>query len=278
MKKYLLLLTTAIILFGLTGFAWGQDPGVPDTLYAICYDSCHISLPPWEVHFLLLVTHDVPDPAQDSIAGIVIPLKVTHTNPTAYCSLTYERNTTSCSDTINSIFRHFGGMENYMMSLYEKGNGEEWDIRILNLTGNRLWLTVATSLGTDDQRWGPGSQVLLATMTLLVEDTMTVCIDTMFVHFGRLHFGAGVIPTYTYVPRHNMPACAKIRSGQRGDANGDGEIDIGDIVYLINYLYKGGPAPDPLEAGDVDFDGVIDLGDLLYLINYLYKGGPAPAC
>jgi hypothetical protein len=62
----------------------------------------------------------------------------------------------------------------------------------------------------------------------------------------------------------------------RGDTNGDGMIDLGDVLYLISYLYKGGPAPDPLEAGDCNRDGVIDLGDLLYLIAYLYKGGPPP--
>jgi len=63
-----------------------------------------------------------------------------------------------------------------------------------------------------------------------------------------------------------------------GDVNGDGVVDLGDVLHLINYLYKGGPAPDPLEAGDVNCDGVVDLGDVLYLINYLYKGGPPPCC
>jgi len=64
----------------------------------------------------------------------------------------------------------------------------------------------------------------------------------------------------------------------RGDANGDGEIDLGDVLYIVSYLYKGGPAPFPLEVGDADCDGDIDLGDLLYLVSYLYKGGPAPGC
>lgn len=62
-----------------------------------------------------------------------------------------------------------------------------------------------------------------------------------------------------------------------GDANGDGVIDIGDIVYLTNYLYKiTYPAPDPFCTGDVNCDGTVDLGDVVYLINYLYKSGPAP--
>lgn len=63
----------------------------------------------------------------------------------------------------------------------------------------------------------------------------------------------------------------------RGDANGDGVIDLGDVVFLINYLYRDGPAPDPLEAGDTNSDGQINLGDVVYLIDYLFRGGPPPA-
>ncbi len=63
-----------------------------------------------------------------------------------------------------------------------------------------------------------------------------------------------------------------------GDANGDQVIDLADVVYLINYLYKDGPAPDPLEAGDANCDSTVDLADIIYLINYLYKDGPAPPC
>ena len=64
----------------------------------------------------------------------------------------------------------------------------------------------------------------------------------------------------------------------RGDANADGVIDLGDIVYLINYLYREGPQPCPMESGDANCDGVVNLGDIVFLINYLYKEGPPPAC
>ena len=63
-----------------------------------------------------------------------------------------------------------------------------------------------------------------------------------------------------------------------GDANSGGVIEIGDIVYLITYLYKNGPAPIPLQAGDASCNGVVDVGDVIYLINYLFKGGSAPGC
>ena len=65
---------------------------------------------------------------------------------------------------------------------------------------------------------------------------------------------------------------------KRGDANGDGVIDVGDVVYIINYLYRNGDPPSPMEAGDANCDGIVNVGDVVYLINYLYKGGPAPSC
>jgi hypothetical protein len=61
-----------------------------------------------------------------------------------------------------------------------------------------------------------------------------------------------------------------------GDCNGDGLVDPADAVYLINYLFKSGSAPDPVEAGDCNCDGVVDPADVVYLINYLFKEGPPP--
>ena len=61
-----------------------------------------------------------------------------------------------------------------------------------------------------------------------------------------------------------------------GDINGDCATDLGDVLHLISYLYKGGPAPVCELSEDVNCDGTKDLGDVLYLISYLYKGGPAP--
>ncbi len=78
----------------------------------------------------------------------------------------------------------------------------------------------------------------------------------------------------TYSPRLDIDVVSYIP----GDASGDGVVDIGDVVYLINYLFKSGPAPYPLIAGDANCDGVVDVGDVIYLINYLFKGGPVPSC
>lgn len=64
----------------------------------------------------------------------------------------------------------------------------------------------------------------------------------------------------------------------RGDANGDFQANVGDAVYLINYVFKGGPAPLLLLAGDANCDGMPNVGDAVYMINYVFKGGPPPQC
>lgn len=61
-----------------------------------------------------------------------------------------------------------------------------------------------------------------------------------------------------------------------GDVTGEGSVDIGDVIYLINYLYISGPAPDPVITGDVNCDGAVNIADVIYLINYLYIHGPSP--
>ncbi len=63
-----------------------------------------------------------------------------------------------------------------------------------------------------------------------------------------------------------------------GDANGDGAINIGDAIFLISHIFKGGPAPDPMEAGDANCDGNINIADPVYLIDYIFRGGPPPGC
>ncbi len=61
-----------------------------------------------------------------------------------------------------------------------------------------------------------------------------------------------------------------------GDADGNSLITISDAVFLITYIFGGGPAPVPLEAGDADGNGIVTISDAVYLINYIFGGGPAP--
>lgn len=61
-----------------------------------------------------------------------------------------------------------------------------------------------------------------------------------------------------------------------GDASGNGDINVGDAVFLINYIFKGGPAPQPVCIGDANGNGDVNVGDAVFLIAYIFSGGPPP--
>jgi bacillolysin/thermolysin len=63
-----------------------------------------------------------------------------------------------------------------------------------------------------------------------------------------------------------------------GDANSDGSINVADAVFLINFVFKGGPAPDPFDNGDANCDGDVNVGDAVFIINFVFNGGPEPSC
>ena len=63
-----------------------------------------------------------------------------------------------------------------------------------------------------------------------------------------------------------------------GDVNGNKAVNLQDIIYLVNYIFKGGPAPVPLLSGDANNDGKVNLQDIIYLVNYIFKGGLQPKC
>ena len=68
--------------------------------------------------------------------------------------------------------------------------------------------------------------------------------------------------------------------GIRGDVDYDGgSPNVGDLAYLVSYLFDQppGPAPPCFEEADVDASGAINVGDLAYLVSYLFDPIPGPA-
>lgn len=58
----------------------------------------------------------------------------------------------------------------------------------------------------------------------------------------------------------------------RGDANGDKIINIGDAIYLLNYLFSGGSHPACLNQADINNDDKIDISDAIIILRYLFMG------
>ena len=259
-----------------------NDNGLCDTLYVEAYPSdLHFTGAGQLVRVTLYVTHDLTAPV-DSLTGMVIPLCYTRTNPTKYCSLTSYWNAVSVSGTSlsRSIFRDIEGINNRFLDMYAPHPTLVFSDFNLNISteGQHFWFWWMMS-SDEIQRWKDGSWILTLTMTFRVEDSMTVCIDSCFwPPSDRLAFSRS--DAALYVPRHNLPYCfsvsCPIRGNPTGGLNGDCQIDVSDIIFLIGYLYKNAPPPNPLESGDANCDGMVDIGDVIFLINYLFKGGPEP--
>ncbi len=68
----------------------------------------------------------------------------------------------------------------------------------------------------------------------------------------------------------------RVLAFKRGDTDSDTRFTMNDIVFIVNYLYRSGPAPSPMEAADVDMSGAVNVADIAYMVNYMYKSGPRP--
>ena len=62
----------------------------------------------------------------------------------------------------------------------------------------------------------------------------------------------------------------------RGDVDHDGDRDISDLTYVVDYMFRNGP-PSPCPAeGDINGDSSLDISDLTYQVDYMFRGGPEP--
>jgi hypothetical protein len=86
----------------------------------------------------------------------------------------------------------------------------------------------------------------------------------------------GVVGTSQGTSFYGLQGYVNTAAFEHGDANADGNTTVADVVYIINYLFRSGSEPIPLETGDIDGDNLCQIQDAVYLVNYLFKGGPPP--
>jgi hypothetical protein len=78
---------------------------------------------------------------------------------------------------------------------------------------------------------------------------------------------------------NGVPDACESLPFHRGDANGDGDLDISDPIFSLKYLFAGGSASACLDAADANDDGMIDLSDVVSTLEYAFKGAvslPSP--
>jgi hypothetical protein len=115
---------------------------------------------------------------------------------------------------------------------------------------------------------------LFVNVTLSINDTGTICIDTLtsssmqnptFVTESALGYAPGWAgPSCCQVGNCNVTLC--------GDVDGSGAISASDIPPLVNYLHYNTAIPNACNA-DVDDYGSVTIRDILYLVRYIFQGG-----
>jgi hypothetical protein len=92
---------------------------------------------------------------------------------------------------------------------------------------------------------------------------------------------ASVGSLWVTVTKHNYIPCQQVAQitfvcGDFNTPGGDGVVNVSDLVYLVCYLYRGCPPPEPIQAADCNIDDIVNVADLVCLVNYLYRGGYPP--
>ncbi len=101
-------------------------------------------------------------------------------------------------------------------------------------------------------------------------------------------FLSGVVVTAAGIPflsftklSAEAEPCCENRGNVDGQVGVAGPIDVADLSYLVDYLFRGGTVPPCAEEANIDgivgVAGPIDVADLSYLVNYLFRGGPIPS-
>ena len=73
-----------------------------------------------------------------------------------------------------------------------------------------------------------------------------------------------------------VPAATSAAEFVRGDADGNGTVQLTDPIRVLNQLFAGGEASVCDDATDADDDGAVNVTDAVYALNFLFSGGGAP--
>lgn len=72
------------------------------------------------------------------------------------------------------------------------------------------------------------------------------------------------------------PLTVNVLQPLTGDANRDGVVNITDAVYIVTWIFAGGPGPDPELVADANCDQLANVTDAVYIVSWIFTGGPPP--
>ncbi|MFH1686041.1 MAG: right-handed parallel beta-helix repeat-containing protein [bacterium] len=206
-------------------------------------------------------------------------------------SLVYQRGVESEGQGCQPNDNRFGGQAFLTMTLNDTcfGSGNVFGAHVRPNSGN-IWSGASPSAWYDNMHVAGYSASDLSTdqhtmMTFLADyditpdDTLTIySVLTSVMNGDENELRDNVMAARQWFQDHVASLC-RCCLGSTGDIDGNGVgPDIADLVWLVNYMFNGGPMPPCLSETDVDGNsGGPNIADLVYLVNYMFSGGPAPA-
>jgi hypothetical protein len=215
-----------------------NDPGVPDSV-SFYPDYAYYPLPsgPGLFYAHMQVTND------NSLGAIILPF--VWSGPVTYDSVTYRESV-------------FDELE------YQTVNPDIGESKVL-----------IGAIPVSEPPIPPTRGLYTTLCFTLTSNTGLVAVDSTF--FPPVnHFTFTTAEPAGYTPQFALGDFPVIEYWP-GDANFDGHVDIGDIIFLLNYVYLDGPPPPhPISADVNEPDRTIDVEDIIYLITYVFQEGPDP--
>lgn len=244
-RKYLLFIFSAALVLLWFGFAFSQDPGIRDTAKVECAQNVR---PNSQTVLNVYIFNDEP------LGAYAIPLAFPDT-------------VTNLDITCDSV--SFTGT---------RSESSHYRIDSLSIQNSKNRLVVYGVWWTGELSPGNGCVAKIYFHTGPAWDsTLEIPVETTFWPPNTVLQFVEPTGTNSFAPIF-VKGCLKFSPFLHGDANSDRLLNASDVIYLVNYLFKGGPEPNPLTSGDSNCDGRVSVGDVIYLINYYFKGGPPPAC
>ncbi len=126
--------------------------------------------------------------------------------------------------------------------------------------------------GVDYQNITPGVGVITTDPKLSI--VMTILIESPCIDAGD------PAPSFNDPDgsRNDIGASPYTCCSVAGDANNDFSFNIADVMYLIDFIFQGGPASSCSASVDPDVSGEVNIADVTYLVASIFSGGKAPVC
>ena len=135
-----------------------------------------------------------------------------------------------------------------------------------------------------DQTLPPGRQKILRVIFDIVDTVQEDDVIPVTLVNGT---GTPVLDNIFVVPLPDQPDVSvhpDLHSGaitivdgfRRGYLNSDDKVDVGDVIFLLGYLFNSGREPLCIKAADANDDGRIDIGDGIRILGYLFGSNFPP--